>query len=177
MKLNGFFFDMNMFFQSLLSKLMRENLQDYKLRDEYTLHELFAYTPGFNPQRRNAPKPRPDFAIMDGGKVFCLLDAKYRDLWETKLPREILYQLSIYALSGVGNSTSKILYPSMSQLAKIQRIDIKNPATGNKYAEVILQPVLLTQIADLIDLPIKGKARVQDYVNKIVFGDLVYSGS
>ncbi|HBZ36065.1 MAG TPA: restriction endonuclease, partial [Rikenellaceae bacterium] len=82
-KLNGFFFDINMFFQSLLSKLMKENLEGYTVRDEYTLHELFAYTPGFNPKRRYAPKPRPDFAVMKGSKVICLLDAKYRDIWET----------------------------------------------------------------------------------------------
>lgn len=170
MKLNGFFFDMNMFFQSLLSKLMKENLEGYMVRDEYTLHELFAYTPGFNPQGRYAPKPRPDFAIMRGSKVICLLDAKYRDLWETKLPREMLYQLSIYAVSGIGNSTAKILYPSMSPMAKIQKIDIKNPTTGNEYAEVILQPVVLTQVAQLIDLPDKEKARKQEYMNQIVFG-------
>jgi 5-methylcytosine-specific restriction enzyme subunit McrC len=169
-KLNGFFFDINMFFQSLLSKLMKENLEGYTVRDEYTLHELFAYTPGFNPQRRYAPKPRPDFAVMKGSKVICLLDAKYRDLWETKLPREMLYQLSIYAVSGIGNSTAKILYPSMSSQAKLQKIDIKNPATGNKYAEVMLQPVWLTQVAQLINLPNKEKARAQEYMNQIVFG-------
>lgn len=175
MKLNGFFFDMNMFFQSLLSKLLRENLQDYLVRDEYTLHELFAYTPGFNPQRRHAPKPRPDFAVMKGSKVVCLLDAKYRDLWETRLPREMLYQLSIYAVSGIGNNTAKILYPSMSQYAKLQRIDIKNPTTGNKYAEVMLQPVMLHQIAKLLDLPNKEKASLQEYVNQIAFEGLKLS--
>jgi 5-methylcytosine-specific restriction enzyme subunit McrC len=159
-----------MFFQSLLSKLMKENLEGYTVRDEYTLHELFAYTPGFNPERRYAPKPRPDFAVMKGSKVICLLDAKYRDLWETKLPGEMLYQLSIYAVSGIGNSTAKILYPSMSPQAKLQKIDIKNPATGNKYAEVMLQPVWLTQVAQLINLPNKEKARAQEYMNQIVFG-------
>lgn len=170
MKLNGFFFDMNMFFQSLLSKLMKDFLEGYVIRDEYTLHDLFAYTPGFNPQRRYAPKPRPDFAVMKLNNVVCLLDAKYRDLWETRLPREMLYQLSIYAVSGIGNNTSKILYPSMSSAAKLQKIDIKNPATGNKYAEVMLQPVLLTYIAELIYLPEREKSKAQDYIHQLVFG-------
>ena len=117
---------------------------------------------------KGRPKPRPDFAIMKNGKVICLLDAKYRDLWETKLPREMLYQLSIYAVSGIGNNTAKILYPSMSRYAKLQRIDIKNPATGNKYAEVMLQPVMLSQIAQLLDLHSKGKSSLEEYINEIV---------
>lgn len=171
MKLNGFFFDMNMFFQSLLSKLMKEYLIGYTIRDEFTLHEIFSYTPGFNPQRRYAPKPRPDFAVMDGINVVLLLDAKYRDLWETKLPSEMLYQLSIYAVSRIGNSTAKILYPSMSPMAKLQKIDIKNPATGNEYARVILQPVLLTQVAKMLDLSVKEKPKLQEYIRQIVFNN------
>jgi 5-methylcytosine-specific restriction enzyme subunit McrC len=169
MKLNGFFFDMNMFFQSLLSKLMKEYLGGFTIRDEYTLHELFAYTPGFNPRKRVAPKPRPDFAVLKGNKVICLLDAKYRDLWETKLPREMLYQLSIYAVSGIGNSTAKIMYPSMLKEAKLQKIDIKNPATGIKYAEVMLQPVSLPLVAKLIGFSGKENSKVQEYIKQIVF--------
>jgi len=168
MKLNGFFFDMNVFFQALLSKLMKEYLEGFMVRDEYTLHELFAYTPGFNPQRKYAPKPRPDFAVMKGSRVVCLLDAKYRDLWERNLPREMLYQLSIYAVSGIGNNTAKILYPSMSSEAKLQKIDIKNPATGSKYAEVMLQPVSLPLVAELLNL--SSKVKIKEYVKQIVFG-------
>lgn len=169
MKLNGFFFDMNMFFQSLLSKLTKDYLKGYTVRDEYSLHGLFAYTPGFNQLGRTAPKPRPDFAVMEYGRVKCLLDAKYRDLWETKLPSEWLYQLSMYAVSGIGNRSAKILYPSMSELAKLQKIDIKNPANGNKYAEVLIQPVSLNNIVKLIDLPSKERYKAQDYINNIVF--------
>lgn len=169
MKLNGFFFDMNMFFQSLISKLIKENLDGHMVRDEYTLHGLFTYTPGFNPQRRYAPKPRPDFAVIKGNKVICLLDAKYRDLWETKLPRDMLYQLSIYAVSGIGNYTAKILYPSMSPLTRLQKIDIKNPATGNKYAEVLLQPVVLNEVARLIGTHNDKREGLKEYVKKIVF--------
>ena len=168
MKLNGFVFDMNMFFQALLSKLMKEYLTDYSVRDEFTLYELFSYTPGFNPRRRNAPKPRPDFAVIKGNKVITLLDAKYRDLWETSLPSEMLYQLSIYAVSGIGNNSAKILYPSMASTSKLQKIDIRHPAIGNKYAEVILQPVLLTQVAQMLKLPVKERYKLQEYVKEIV---------
>lgn len=170
MKLNGFFFDMNMFFQSLLSKLMKDFLEGFTVRDEYSLYGLFVYTSGFNPLRNSAPKPRPDFAVMKEGNVKCLLDAKYRDLWETKLPSSWLYQLSIYAVSGIGNSTAKILYPSMSETAKLQKIDVKNPATGNKYAEVMIQPVSLLEIVKLIDLPSEEKHKAQEYIKHLVFG-------
>jgi len=56
-----------------------------------------------------------------------------------------------------------------------ETIDIKNPATGSKYAEVMLQPVILSQIAQLLDLPHKEKASLQKYVNQIVFDGLKLS--
>lgn len=169
MKLNGFFFDMNMFFQSLLSKLLSNCLEGFIIRDEYKLHELFAYTPGFNPLGNSTPKPRPDFAVVKGNKVECLLDAKYRDLWQTKLPSSWLYQLSIYAISGIGNGTAKILYPSIAKEAKLQKIDVMKPTTGEKVAVVLVRPVSLLQIADYIDLPKKEKHKLQDYIKQVVF--------
>jgi 5-methylcytosine-specific restriction enzyme subunit McrC len=169
MQLHGFFFDMNKFFQALLSKLLHEFLDGYDVRDEYTLHDMLAYTPGFNPQRRKAPTPRPDFAVMKENRVILLLDAKYRDLWENPLPREMLYQLAIYAVSGKGNNTSKILYPTMNESAKVQKIDIKSPVTGAKYAQVILQPVLLLNLAELIANEKNNKNECSKYIQNIVF--------
>lgn len=168
-QLHGFFFDMNMFFQALLSKLLHEFLDGYEVRDEYSLHGMFAYTPGFNPRRRKAPNPRPDFAVMKGNEVVCLLDAKYRDLWENPLPREMLYQLAVYAVSGKSNNTSKILYPTMNESARVQKIDIMNPTTGAKYARVVLQPVLLLKLAELIASE-KNRDGCSKYLRAIVFG-------
>ena len=141
MQLQGFFFDMNRFFETLISKLIRDFVVDYSLRDQYNLHKMFAYTPGYNPKRRKSPTPRPDFALMKDGKVIKLLDAKYRDLWENKLPSEMLYQLAIYAVSGIGNRIATILYPSLDKGALVQKIDINDPMTNSKMASVILQPV------------------------------------
>lgn len=99
-------------------------------------------------------------------QIFSFLDAKYRDLWELPLPREMLYQLSIYAISGLGNNSSKILYPTTNQNAKIQKIDIMKPINGEKYAEIFLKSVFLDKIADLLSQ--RSDRELKQYINEIV---------
>jgi 5-methylcytosine-specific restriction enzyme subunit McrC len=89
----GFLFDMNRFFQTLLSRFFRDNLVGMELHDERSIRQMFSYEPDKNPQHRRAPKLLPDFTVMAERQVLAVLDAKYRDLWELKLPREMLYQL------------------------------------------------------------------------------------
>ena len=57
----------------------------------------------------------------------------------------------------------------MTETAKVQKIEIKNPATGNKYAEVLIQPVSLPDVVKLIDLAGIEKHKAQEYINRIVF--------
>lgn len=148
--LSGYFFDMNAFFETLVGRLLENCCEGYYVKNQFILHDMFIYTPGFNPCGRKSPTPRPDFALMRNGKVVKLLDAKYRDLWEKSLPREMLYQLAIYAVSGIGDKTSTILYPSMSDEALIQKIDVKDPISDKKMASVILKPLNLIKVSEVI---------------------------
>jgi len=49
------------------------------------------------------------------------------------MPREMLYQLAIYAISGIGNKTVAILYPSMNDVPTVQKIDIHVKIHKTKY--------------------------------------------
>ncbi|QDU09062.1 McrC family protein [Gimesia aquarii] len=148
--LHGFMFDMNTFFQTLLSRFLSDNLSDYTVRDEHGLKGMMRYHPGFNPQGKPAPTPRPDYAIMSQNQVVTLLDAKYRDLWEKPLPSKMLYQLVIYAISQTESPRSAILYPTTDALAKESRINVSDPVFGKHMGQVCLRPVNLNRIEELV---------------------------
>ena len=95
----GFLFDMNIFFQRLVSRFLHDNLTSARIADEVPIRNLFAYASDGNPKRRSAPAPRPDYALFGGDMLHGFLDAKYRDIWERTLPAEWLYQLSLYAVA------------------------------------------------------------------------------
>ena len=165
LNLHGYFFDMNAFFETLIGRLLSDFNEGYYIKDQFNLHDMFIYTPAHNPRGRRSLTPRPDFALIKNGKVVKLLDAKYRDLWDENLPRDMLYQLAVYAMSGVGDKAATILYPVLSDVAVVQKIDINNPVSSGKIASVILQPVNLEKIAILIDGDIR---EIRNYINDII---------
>lgn len=149
-KLSGFLFDMNAFFQALISRFLRDNLREYNVRDEVSLKHMMKYNPEFNPQKRKPPTPRPDFVVSYQRETVSILDAKYRDLWLKPLPREMLYQLVVYAMSNRQQRRSGILYPTTNPYAKESRIDVTDPIDGTFLAQVCLRPVYLPKLVELI---------------------------
>lgn len=162
-KLPGFLFDMNRFFQALISRFLKENLQGYTIKDEYRINGMMSYSQRHNPLNRKAPTPRPDYAVMKNGKLRSLLDAKYRDLWEKSLPREMLYQLGIYALSRNDIQISTILYPTLDRSAKEARIKIMDPISCTNLAQVVLRPVNLLELNEIISGPMSRQNERERY--------------
>ena len=149
-KLPGFMFDMNAFFQLLVSRFLKENLPGYTVRNEQALKGMMRYSPAFNPRQQRAPAPRPDFVVTKPGAPCSILDAKYRDLWVNPLPREMLYQLVVYAVSLRQRPQSSILYPTMEPLAREARIDVTDPLHGSEIGQVWLRPVVLPRLEELV---------------------------
>lgn len=151
-RMPGFLFDMNLFFQRLLSRFLHENLTAQRIEDERTIRNVFLYASDANPRRRSVPRPRPDFALFQDEKLCGFLDAKYRDNWERGLPAKWLYQLSIYALASP-TQRSVLLYASMAADACDERVEIRQPISWSSIgpASVILRPVPLCRLAELLD--------------------------
>ena len=149
----GFLFDMNSFFQRLLARFLTEYAPTLEVRTEHTLYGMMRYAAQHNPQRRQSPRPRPDFVVRNKkGVVVALLDAKYRDLWEQSLPPSMLYQLAMYSLSQPRPFTAVILYPTANVAAREAQVEIADPLGAEQVlGRVALRPVHLDQLLEAID--------------------------
>jgi 5-methylcytosine-specific restriction enzyme subunit McrC len=163
-------FDMNAFFQALLSRFLRENLPGYSVIDEHSLKGMMRYKPNFSPPRKS-PTPRPDYVIRHGNKICSILDAKYRDIWEKDLPRYMLYQLVVYAVSHSDQPRSTIIYPTFHPGARETRIDVTDPVYGKMIGQVCLRPVNLERIESLVgDRTTSGRRERENYASQLAFG-------
>lgn len=163
LQLPGFLFDMNNFFEALVTRFLKDNLPTHKVQAQHRLAGMMAYHPAHNPRNRRAPTPRPDIALLHNNTVVALLDTKYRDLWEYPLPRDMLYQLAIYALSQAAQPAATILYPTTNGQARLQVVEIREPLWGAQRAQVILRPVHLPTLAHLLTQPGATGARARTH--------------
>jgi 5-methylcytosine-specific restriction enzyme subunit McrC len=168
LRLPGFLFDMNRFFQALVGRLFREHLPPGALVEEHALSGMMLYVPGANPLNRRAPTPRPDFMVRDGRRKL-LLDAKYRDLWKHELPREMLYQLAIYALSQPEGATATIIYPTATSSAVDAVVEIRDPLGRSGRARVALRPLALNTFVAALEGPRAQQART-DLARRLIIG-------
>jgi 5-methylcytosine-specific restriction enzyme subunit McrC len=168
--LPGFLFDMNRFFQALVSRFLHEHLSGYTVRDEAQLRGMIAYVPGFPPRLQRAPVLRPDIIVLEGGTPVAVLDAKYRDLWEETLPPEMLYQVAIYAAVHAERRAT-ILYPTVAD-AHESRLAVHNPLTGGAIATICLRPVFLPKLERLLtECPTAANARGRrSFARQLAFG-------
>lgn len=170
--LPGFLFDMNPFFQAVVSRFLHDNLPGYSVLDEQGLKGMMRYNPRFNPNRRQSPTPRPDYVVTQNGSIRSILDAKYRDLWKKPLPREMLYQLVVYAISCRMKPRSSILYPTMDDHAKEARIDVTDPMFGKFLGQVCLRPIHLPTIVELVSKVTPQSRRDRELCAKrLAFGE------
>lgn len=169
-RLPGFLFDMNRFFERLITRFLSEHMPAYTLHDQFRLKNMISYVPGRNPRQRRAPTPRPDIVVTRASNVLAILDTKYRDLWNKPLPRDMLYQLAIYALSQGWNGQATILYPSVSDDPEPQLIGIRNSLNTANLAQIVLKPVNLTRLSHLLERPGAASRRErEEYANELVF--------
>ncbi|MER9973441.1 hypothetical protein [Mesorhizobium sp. M0085] len=143
LELPGFLFDMNRFFQALVSRLLKEHLDGCEVLDERRLQPMFHYTSSV--PRRNAPVLRPDFTVRSvRGRPHATLDAKYRDLWELSLPAHMLYQLALYAQAD-SRRAAAIIYPSLQDRPD-QEIRMSDPGTKEERARIYLRALDLDNL-------------------------------
>jgi 5-methylcytosine-specific restriction enzyme subunit McrC len=148
-RLPGFLFDMNRFFQALVARFLSEHLRCFDVSEEEPLGAFMRYLPDHNPHGRRSPSPRPDFTVRKGGRIVTFLDAKYRDLLESDLPREMLYQLAVYALSQGDGGKAAIVFPSTASSEAV--IEIAGLGNRRWPAQVALRPFDLAAIARIIE--------------------------
>lgn len=142
--LSGFLFDMNSLWEDVLERLLHDHAPaGSRVDPQRRIHDLFVFD-GVKRQRT----PRPDFAWMHGERCTRLLDAKYRELDDKGLTRDMLYQLAVYALSQPPNFSEVVaLYPSEDPMACDKAVIITDPVLKAERGRVIIRPVVVDELS------------------------------
>lgn len=165
----GFLFDMNRFFQALVLRLLQEGLVDCEVEHEQALRNAYRWARPRLPGRRR-PRPRPDITVLHRGRRY-LLDAKYRDLSVGPLPREILYQLTMYAASQGPGGTAAMIYPRHeAAMLPEERLDLFDPIHTTPHATLYLRPVPLLELASSLDAGEQGIAFRRRLARRLALG-------
>lgn len=165
----GFLFNMNHFFQALVLRLLQDNLSGCEVQSERTLRGLYRWAKPRLPGRSH-PRPRPDFTVIKGDER-VLLDAKYRDLSSTPLPREMLYQLSVYAMSqGTGGAAAMIYPVPEPRMLLEERLDLFDRLASGPRASVYLRALPLAELAASIEAGPDGEGFRRALAQTLAFG-------
>jgi 5-methylcytosine-specific restriction enzyme subunit McrC len=167
-RLPGFLFDMNIFWQRLLEQFLSENIRDATVRSQASLSDALRYQPYANPLRRKNPPLRPDFVVIQKNRVVAVLDAKYKDLWEKPPDASWLYQMAVYGSAFKERAEAVMLYPSIRKGPKDQRLEIRNPTTRTVFGTVVMRPVDVPLLVSIILA--NDKRMGQKLVEELVFG-------
>ena len=102
-------------FERFVTRFLREHACSFEVSAQSLLDGLYRIEAG-GPCLSSVPTPRPDLIVRDRstGRVTGIFDMKYRDLWAHPVSRDILYQLSTYALASNADAPSVVLYPATS---------------------------------------------------------------
>jgi 5-methylcytosine-specific restriction enzyme subunit McrC len=132
------------------------------------LSDALRYQPEANPLRRKNPSLRPDFVVIQKNRVITVLDAKYKDLWEKTPDASWLYQMAVYGSAFKETAEAIMLYPSIREGPKDQRLEIRNPSTRTVLGTVVMRPVNIPLLVSIILA--NDKRMGQRLVDELVVG-------
>lgn len=150
--LPGMLWNMATLFERAVARLLTEHLPaPLRVDTQHGLGELYTVVSGHTGRR--APNPRPDLVAYRGSQVVAVLDTKYRDLSATSLPRDILYQMSVYSLAfgGTRPVPAIVLYavPHGRRADTHLRLNVHHGADR----DIVLRSVGLDELAACIGQP------------------------
>ena len=142
-RIPGFLWNMATLFEAFVARFLTEHLPGHQVMTQERLRQLYRVVQ--KGPHLKAPKPRPDLVVRrrDDRQVLAVFDTKYRDLWATKLPRDMLYQLSVYAFAWGGQAKRPvpaiILYPEVGGRHPDQLLELRVGGAGTR--RIILRAV------------------------------------